>query len=453
MDTATIAILVFLLLFGLLIIRVPVAFALLVAGFTGLFLLRDLNFTLLSVARTAYSAPANYSLLVVPLFIALGIFAKHGRLATDGFAIAHRLLHRVPGGLAMATVFSCALFGAVSGSSVATVAAIGPTAILEMRRYGYSTEVAAGVVGAAGTLGVLIPPSIALVLFAIISGESIGLMLIAGIVPGIISAVIYAAVIYWRAQRRPDLFGLVALDYTVEQVRRESGSTTDLQIGFGRALSTIIRVTIIFAAVIGGMYAGIFTVVEAAAIGALIALIYFIADIIADRLSPWIAFRKAILETVSLSSMTFGLLLGGAVLTYFLVMAQIPNQITQWVIAQDLPPLLIVVLILLMFIPMGMFLDPISMLLIGIPLTYPIVTELGYDGIWFGILVVKLIEVGLVTPPFGLNAFVVAGAANDVSVEQAFRGILWFVPIDLLTIALFFVFPGIIMWLPNMANL
>jgi C4-dicarboxylate transporter, DctM subunit len=341
---------------------------------------------------------------------------------------------------------------------VATVAAIGPTAIREMRRYGYATEVAAGVVGASGTLGVLIPPSIALVLYAIISGESIGKMLIAGIVPGILSAVIYAGVIYLRARRRPELFGLALAAADRAQARAvPTTGTTSLaggpRIGIGRALSTLLRFAAIFAAVIGGMYAGIFTVTEAAAVGAAISIVYFVNDALAARQNLWTAFKGAILETVSLSSMTFALLLGGAVLTYFLVMAQFPVQVTRWVIAQDLPPALIVAAILLMFVPLGMFLDPISMLLIGIPLTYPIVTGLGYDGIWYGIMVVKLIEVGLVTPPFGLNAFVVSGAMRDVSVEQAFRGILWFLPVDLLTIALFFAFPGVILWLPNLTHL
>lgn len=459
-------------LFGLIAMRVPVAFALLLAGGLGLFLLRDGGYTLQTAARVAYQTPGRYVLIVIPLFIAMGIFAKHGTLAEDGFAMARRVLGNVPGGLAMATVVTCAGFAAVSGSSVATVATIGPLAIREMRRYGYSTTLAAGVVGASGTLGVLIPPSIILVLYGIVTGESIGTLLIAGIVPGVVSALVYLVAIYLRGLARPELVGAVAKANRLERegadrdgrragnrLRRERSAhaasetrAADVPIALGRAVSTTVRVGLLFTVVVGGIYFGVVTATEAAGLGATLALGFFIYDTVKGRGKLWPTFKEATLEAVSLTSMSFALLFGAGVLTFFLVAARVPAAVTDWVVGLAVPDFAVVLIVLAAFIPLGMFLDPISMLLIGVPLAYPVVTELGYDGIWFGILVVKLIELGLVTPPFGMNAYVVAGAAEDVTVEETFRGILWFLPADLLTVMILFAFPGLVLWLPSLMS-
>lgn len=455
MDTFSIVLVVLAALFVFIIIRLPIALALLVSGLIGLFLLRDASYALATAAHVAFDTPARYVLIVIPLFIAMGIFAKHGTFAQDAFAIAERLLRKLRGGLAMATVLTCAGFAAVSGSSVATVASIGPLAIQEMRRHGYSVTMAAGVVGASGTLGVLIPPSVVLVLYGIVSGESIGALLIAGIIPGILSAVMYFGAIYFWSFRRPELMGIgveVKVDADAGSPDAETRSNPDLiryNISWSAGIFTLVRIVTLMIVVIGGIYTGLVTVTEAAGLGAIVALFFFLIDSLRAKQGFWLPFREAILESVSLASMAFALLIGAAVFTFFLVLSGVPQMVSDWVIGLPIPNALVVVIILLVFIPLGMFLDPISMLLIAVPLVHPVVTGMGYDGIWFAILVVKMIEMGLITPPFGMNAFVVAGASRHVSVEQSFTGILRFLPVDLLTIALLFLFPALVLWLPG----
>ena len=452
MDTPTIVLIALSVLFALIVMRIPIALALLAAGLAGLLLLRDLDYALATAAHVAYDTPARYVLIVIPMFIAMGIFAKHGTFAQDAFALAERLLRKLRGGLAMATVMTCAGFAAVSGSSVATVASIGPLAIREMRRHNYSVTLAAGVVGASGTLGVLIPPSVVLVLYGIVSGESIGALLIAGIVPGIVSAVMYFAAIYSWGLRRPAMMGVDAgTTAGNEGAAGEADGPGDVpRPRLGAAAYTLSRVVILMMVVVGGIYTGIVTATEAAGLGAIVALIFFLIDAVRARAGLWTPFRQATLESVSLTSMAFALLVGAAVFTFFLVLAGVPKMLTDWVIALPIPDAVIVVIILLAFIPLGMFLDPISMLLIAVPLVHPVVTAMGYDGIWFAILVVKMIEIGLITPPFGMNAFVVAGASRYVTVEQSFAGILRFLPVDLLTILLLFLFPPLVLWLPGL---
>lgn len=427
-------------LFLLLLARVPVAFALLSAGIVGTLLAQGSGVASGVLGRTPFDTPASYVLIIIPMFIAMGIFAKHGTIAEDGFAVAARFLRRVPGGLALATVVGCAGFAAVSGSSVATVATLGPLAVREMESHGYDRTVAAGIVGASGTLGVLIPPSIVLVIFGILTGESIGQLLVAGIIPGILSAVAYAAAIVIRARRRPELMG--------------SGNAITVHARpKGMVLGSVAKITILFVVVIGGIYGGVVTPTEAASLGAAVALAFYLFDLRRTARGKRLrSVRSTISEATQLTSMAFALLIGGAVFTYLLVIARVPTAFASWVVDLDAPGLLIVAIILLAFIPLGMFLDPLSTMLIAVPLTYPAVSALGFDGLWFGILVVKMIEIGLITPPFGINAFVLAGSVPGVSVGQAFRGVLWFLPLDLLTVAFIFALPEVVTWLPSIMN-
>jgi C4-dicarboxylate transporter, DctM subunit len=456
-ETFTVVMIALGVLLAFIVMRVPIALALLVSGLTGLFFLRDAGYALQTAAHIAYDTPARYVLIVIPLFIAMGIFAKHGTFAHDAFALAGRLLRKLRGGLAMATVLTCAGFAAVSGSSVATVAAIGPLAIREMRRHGYSVSIAAGVVGASGTLGVLIPPSVVLVLYGIVSGESIGALLIAGIIPGIVSAIMYFAAIYYWGFRRPQMMGIGVSATTSSPDAPDLVTPAEAlprRQTLAAAIYILSRIVVLMVVVVGGIYSGVVTVTEAAGLGAIVAFVFFLIDTTRSNQGIvegfWKPFRLATLESVSLTSMAFALLVGAAVFTFFLVLAGVPRMLTDWVIGLPIPNVLVVLTILLLLIPLGMFLDPISMLLITVPLVHPVVTGMGYDGIWFAILVVKMIEIGLITPPFGMNAFVVAGASPHVTVEQCFAGILRFLPVDLLTILLLFLFPQLVLWLPGL---
>jgi C4-dicarboxylate transporter, DctM subunit len=489
MDGGTLA-LALGLLAVLMALRVPVAFSLVAAGAAGLLLHVGPDTTAATLATEPYAAMASYSLLVVPMFILMGLLVLHARLAEDLFALTSRLLRWLPGGLAIATIGACAGFAAVTGSSVATVATMGRISVTEMERYGYSRRFAAGVVGASGTLGVLIPPSIVLVLFGIVTGESVGRLLIAGIIPGVISALAYAVLVGVLAYRRAELLGSptsVPVEAGVAALGADHGgaaaaratsadaaaSTTDAtgegagapagrggavtgrhdaQAGGQRptaGLGAGLQVLAVFLVVVGGIYSGYFTASESGAVGAFVALCLLIARNgralrrLLERL------RAALQETMSLTAMAFAILLGATIFSQFLVVARVPSGFASFVGDLDVAPILVVALLLAMLVPLGMVLDSFSIIVIAGPLLYGPITELGFSGIWFGIMMVKFIELGLVTPPVGMNAYVVAGTVEGLRVEDVFRGLLPMIMIDVAVIALLFAFPGIVTWLPD----
>jgi C4-dicarboxylate transporter, DctM subunit len=468
-------------LIGLLAMRVPVAFSLLATGTLGLILLDGFGVAANAIARLPYSVASQYTYLVIPMFVAMGVFAQHSNVAEQLFLVSARLLKRVPGGLALAALAACAGFAAVSGSSVATVLSVGRLSITEMRRHGYSIELAAGVVGAAGTLGALIPPSIVLVIFGVLTGVSIGQLLIAGIVPGILSALIYGAAIIWRCHRHPELTRAEVPSELAAALAEGPGEQTEAAapqadtdagddrtsddaasgavqaVGPGIAppkggggLEGFIKIAVLVAIVVGGIYSGQFTVIESSAMAAFAALLILVYHLARHGKGRRVSvLRTSMVESVSLTSMVFLLLLGGSMLTAFMVSAGVPGTFTRWAVDLPVSPTLVIIVLLLAFIPLGMFLDPLSLMLVGVPLAYPVVSALGFDGVWFGILVVKCIEIGLITPPLGLNAYVVAGVSKEITVDRAFRGILWFLPLDIATTALIFTFPEIVLWLPR----
>lgn len=438
-------------LLALLVSGVPVAFALATSGIIGIVVSRSANVAASTMGTLPYQSTARFTLIVIPMFILMGLLASYARVAEDAFKISHRILHRLPGGLALASIAACAAFGAVSGSSVATAATVGRLSVAEMRKHGYQTSFAAGVVGAAGTLGVLIPPSIILVLYGIITGESIRMLLTAGIIPGILSAIIYAVVVMWKATRVGTITPM-AVSVAAGGGREPDAGGIGLseEVDDRKGYGGLVKIAILFSIVMGGIYFGIFTATEAAAMGAAAAFVMLLLDVV--RLGPRKLLRElfdSLAETASVTSFIFLILVGASIFTFFLVSAGVPGRFTTWVIALEVQPLMIVALLLLIMVPLGMFLDPVSIMLIVLPLAYPVVDELGFSGIWFGILVVKTIEIGLITPPVGINAYIISGAA-DVTVEDAFKGIMYFLPADAVTTMVLFAFPAIVLWLPNL---
>lgn len=443
MSLTLVIVLTLLVLFGALISRMPIALSLALAGGVGLWLTDGWGSASSAFARLPFLNASRYTLIVIPMFVLMGVAAKHARIATEAFSILGWLLRKVPGGLALATVVACAAFAAVSGSSVATVVSVGQMAIDEMRKYGYSLEVAGGVVGAAGTLGILIPPSVPLVIFGILTGESIGALLIAGIIPGILSALVYGINIVIRAKRFPERYGR-AEDVLPAQATRPS---------VRQGISGLFRIGLLFTIVIGGMYSGVFTAIEASAWGALAAVVMVAIAWIRSPRELATRLRSTFSEAVSLNGMIFALLVGGAIFSAWTVAAGIPSTFTNWMLGLNMPGHVVVMLLLLSLIPLGMFLDGFSIMLIMVPIAYPLVQELDMNGIWFGILFIKFIEIGVITPPLGVNAFLVAGTTPDMTPQMAFRGVLKFLPLDLLTIALIFAFPPIVTWLPDLVRL
>ncbi len=449
MSTTLLVSLAVLILLALLAAGVPVAFALSAAAVTGLVVYRGADITASTLGSLPYQSTAKSALIVIPMFILMGVLAAHARVAEDVFRLSHRVLRRLPGGLGLASIAACAGFGAVSGSSIATTATVGRVAIVEMRKYGYETAFAAGIVAAAGTLSVMIPPSIVLVIYGIITGESIGALLTAGIIPGILSALVFMVLVLVRARLKPSIAGgrhnPAATAIIDAEPNLEGGKAPQ-----GKGYAGLLKITLLFVIVIGGIYSGLFTATEAAALGALAALFMLLADVF--RFGPKTLMqnlKNSLAEGASVTSFIFAVLVGASLFTFFLVSTGVTNSFTLWALDLPVPPIMIVVVLLAIMLPLGMFLDPISIMLIVLPLAYPVITGLGYDGIWFAILTVKMIEIGLISPPVGLNVYVLAGTPG-VKMEDAFRGIAWFLPAELFTTTLLFLIPDLVTWLPSL---
>lgn len=417
-------------LFALLILRTPVAFAMLIVGFFGTWMLRGLNSAGAVLITETYSTVSNDSLIVVPMFILLGNVASRAGFSRGLYDAAYAWVGRFRGGLASASVLGCAAFSAVSGSSVATALTIGKVALPEMKRLGYSSGLATGAVAAGGTLGFLIPPSTGFVLYAILTEESIGRLFMAGILPGLLLTVLFMVTIWLIAVRDP------------RAGPRGEAMSWRARLKASSSSAPLLAVIVLS---IGGIYAGVFTPVEASAIGAaLVVLIAFGMRAIGPR-GLW----DAVLETVKTSAMLYMIMVGANVLNPFLAMTDLPRALGSTLTGFGLGSYGTLVLILLTYVVLGMFLDGLAMLVLTVPMFFPVVTGLGFDPIWFGVVVVIVIEMGMITPPVGLNVFVVKTAAQDVPMATIFRGVTPFLLAMLVGLALIILVPQIALLLPN----
>ncbi|MER1968033.1 TRAP transporter large permease [Castellaniella sp. GW247-6E4] len=437
----------------LIMIEIPLAISLAGAGIAGLVVASDASVATSSIGAILYSSTANFALIVIPLFILMGMYAEHGGMAKELFAVANKLFRGTAGSAGISAIAACAGFGAVCGSSLATAATIGRTTISELKRYGYSNKLAAGAIAAGGTLGILIPPSIILVLYGIITGEDIGALLIAGIIPGILSAIAYSITVSLLAGRdvqrtRTEQTRQIADTNrptpTLPDLMVDSEQPTEMQMIFGAG-----RIAVLFIIIIGGIYTGLGTVSEVAALGALFALLFAVCVTIWRAGNPLEAFYSASIQAAKLSSSIMAIYVGASIFNYFLVFANVPSAAVQWVESLGLDPKLVTVAFLLMMIPLGMLLDSISIVVVTMPVIFPVINELGIDGVWFAILMVKLIEIGLLTPPVGLNCYVVAGTHPGLRSDEVFRGVMPFIATDLIVCAILFLVPSLVTWLPT----
>ncbi|GAA2034037.1 TRAP transporter large permease [Yaniella flava] len=456
MTVGAVIAIVLILMLALLLLRVPVAVSLGVSGAIGLLLLRGFNHTTLELGAIPFSQTATFSLTIIPMFILMGMFAVRAHVADYVFKIADRVLGRFPGGLGIATVVASAGFSAVSGSSIGTAATMARLSVSEMRAAGYPASMATALVAVAGTLGSMIPPSTFLVLYAILAQQSVGEMLAAGIVPGVLSAIAYSLWIMfagWRMRREGKV--VTQADSVHDALHQASEITTAQK--EKTALSKLpwrglVYVVILFTIVLGGMYSGIFTATESAAFGAIAAVIILLFELRKEGLKGIGQGIKGALEaTASTTAMVFFIVIGSGILTAFFIAARVPNMITETVLSWDMSPTLVMLILLLSLVPLGMVLESLSLLMISVPLLLPVALEFGFDPIWLGILIVKFIEIGMVTPPVGINAFVVSGTTG-VRSETVFRGIMPFFVIDLVLIAIFFFVPDIILYLPSLVQ-
>ena len=432
MESHHIGMLGFVVLLGLIGLRVPIAFALTLVGLGGLVILSGPDATFALLASQMYSSVANNTLSAVPLFLLMGYFAYHAGLTRACFDTARLWLARLPGGLAIATVAGCALFGACAGSGVAAAGAMGRVSIPEMLRYGYDRKLACGSIAAAATLAVLIPPSIVMVVYAILTEVSIGRLLLAGYIPGVLSALILMAMIMYRCSRDPSLAPPVPIKITWSDRLR--------------SLKDIWGITLLIGLVLGGIYTGFVTATEAAAIGALGA---FILMMLAKQLTR-ATFRDSMLETARTTGMIFLLLVGASIFTGFMAISGVPQVLAEVIVEGKYSMWTVLLIICLAYLFLGMFLDSISMMLLTLPVLLPVLKGLDVNLIWFGIIVVKLVEIGCITPPFGITVYGVKGVVgNSVPLEDIFRGIWWFLAMEILTLVILIMFPAISTILPD----
>ncbi|MEQ8701411.1 MAG: TRAP transporter large permease [Bauldia litoralis] len=411
--------------------RLPIGLALLITGFGGTAVLHDLNAALFSLGSSPVETLSNYSLSMLPMFVLMGAFAVRGGLSEGMFRAANAFIGHRRGGLAMASIVACAGFGAVCGSSLATVTTMARITVPEMLRYGYSPKLASGTVAAGGTLGILIPPSMLMVIYAVLTETSIGRLFAAGIVPGVLATLLYLAAIAIWMRLRPELAPPTPRTPWGERFRELRG---------------VLGIVALFGLTIGGIFAGWFSPTEGAAVGAFGALAL---GVVTGKLDSR-GFVEAVKEAVIVSAMLFLLVIGISLFEFFMEAARVPEQLGRLIGGLDLPRYAVMVVIILMLALLGCVLDAIAMVFIVTPVLFPIVQSLGFDLIWFGIVMVMVVEFGLITPPFGMNVFVIAKLTPQVNTWGAFTGVMPFIASDVIRIGLIVAFPAIALWLPNL---
>jgi tripartite ATP-independent transporter DctM subunit len=418
----------------LIALRAPIGLAMLLAGAAGYVHILDAGALLQYLKTTPYFLFANYTLSVIPLFILMGALAERGGLARDLFTAASALIGHRRGGLAMGVIGACACFGAVCGSSVATTATFGRAALPELRRHRYAPGFSTGVIAVGGTLGILIPPSVILVVYAISTEQNIAKLFMAAFLPGLLATVFYLVTIAILARLRPaDMPPAAPIDAGERRA----------------AFRNVIPVLLIALVVVGGIYGGIFTPTESAGIGCIAVL----AVGLARRTLPMAAIRDALLATAETTAMIFAILLGAEVFNAFLALSQAPDLLAAWITEQGYPAYGVLALLLLAYIVLGAVMDELAMILLTLPVFFPVITALDFGltaeetAIWFGILVLVVVGIGLTAPPIGLNVFVVSGLARDVPIAQTYRGVLPFLIADLIRLAICVAAPGLSLWL------
>jgi tripartite ATP-independent transporter DctM subunit len=423
-------------LIGLIAIRVPIAHAMLLVGATGIALLSGPAILLSQLKTLVYSQFSIYDLSVLPMFVLMGNIASRAGLSRDLFRAANAWLGWLRGGVAMAAVAACAGFGAVCGSSLATASTMGQVALPELRRYRYSPELATGTLAAGGVLGILIPPSVVLVVYAIVVEASIVEMFVAAFVPGLIAVVFFLATIAIYVRLRPEA------GPPGDRVSREE---------FVAATIGVAPVAGIFGAVIGGIYFGLFNPTPAAAVGVFLVLVVALVR----RAVSLAAMKEALLDTAKTSGMIYLILLGAQLLNIFMARGGVPQAAAEMMAGSGLAPIEVLVLLLVALIVLGCLMDSLSMILLAIPFFWPVISGMDFGmsveelKVWFGILALIVVELGLITPPVGMNVFVINSLARDVPMSRTFLGVMPFFGAELVRVALLVAFPGLVLWLPK----
>jgi tripartite ATP-independent transporter DctM subunit len=430
MSAAVIGLLGVALLLLLIFLRVPIAVSLALSGLVGYAAIGGWNAALKMAGLVPYSLANAYSLSVVPLFILMGAVAARGNMATELFQACNAVFSGVRGALANATIGACALFGAICGSSIATAATFSRVSIPEMRRHGYDPAFAAGAVASAGTLDVLIPPSVLMAIYAIVAEQSLVKLYAAAFIPGFVLAALYVVTVWIVALIRPDWIPKVESMPWKVRLRASIGMW---------------KLGVLFFFAVFGIYLGWFSPTEAAAMAAFVAiLIAFGSGAMNVR-----DLIDCMLETVYTTAAIFFIVLGAFIFSRFIVLTEFPNELTHWVQAAGLSPFWVLMAVMALYILLGTFLDEVSTILITVPVTLPLILSIGYDGIWFGIFVTVMCTIGLISPPTGMTVFVIQAQHPDIPVMRIYMGTLPFLVADLVLVALIILMPSLVSWLPS----
>ena len=421
----------FIVLVALMFLKIPVGFVMALVGLLGFAFLVSWEAALNLMAQDFSSIFGSYNLTVIPLFVLMGQMAHHSGMSGRLFHAAYRFLGTLPGGLAVATIGACAGFSAICGSTSATAATMAAVALPEMKKYNYDPALATGVVAAGGSLGILIPPSTIFIVYGIMTEQSVGKLFLAGVMPGILMTLLFIVTVFIWTWNRPDL----AMPGARFTLREKIAS-----------LAGVVETLILFVAVMGGLFIGFFTPTEAAAIGAFGTLLIAVVG----RHLSWKGFTQSLVETTRVSCMILVIVAGATVFGHFLAVTRIPFDVGNWVMGLQMPPWAVMALIILVYLLLGCLMDSLAMIMLTIPIFFPVITALGYDPIWFGVIIVLVTGMGVITPPVGINVYVVAGVARDVPLHVIFRGALRLLAAQVVTAILLILFPQIALWLPAM---
>jgi tripartite ATP-independent transporter DctM subunit len=431
MSTDAVAVIGFVALFTLMMLRVPVGIAMGTVGVLGFgYLIGDLSPALRLLAQSPIRTATEAEFAVIPLFLLMGAFASASGMSKELFRASNTFLGHLRGGLGVATIAACGGFAAICGSSVATAATFSRVAYPEMRAHGYPQSFATGVIAAGGSLGIMIPPSTVFAVYGLITEQDIGKLFIAGIVPGLLAVAMYMATI--------TIISLIAPKYLPKTPKHTWAERFS-------ALRDVWAVVLLFVFIIGGLYAGMFTATEAAGMGAAGALIISLARRKLSRADFW----RCLIESLRTTASVFTILIGALLFGYFLTITQTPQKLTTFLTGLGLSSYGVLVLIMLMYLVLGCIMDAMAMIILTIPIVFPVVKALGFDPIWFGVVIVMTVELGLIHPPVGMNVFVIKSVVKDAKLSTVFKGVLPFVATDILRLAILIAFPVLATWLPS----
>jgi tripartite ATP-independent transporter DctM subunit len=415
----------------LIFLRMPVGFAMALVGFAGMLFVQGIDPAISLIANEPYAVASYYVYSVIPLFVFMGFLASHSKLSENAFFTLNKWIGQLRGGLAMGTVAACTIFAAICGDPISTAATITSVSLPEMRRYKYSDQLSLGAIAAGGNLGFLIPPSLVFIIYGVLTEQSIGVLFISGIFPGLLLAACFMLTIYIICKIKPSMAPPALSVSWMERIR---------------AVPRILSVLFVIVLVLGGIYTGIFTPTEAGAMGVFVILVLSFAM----KQLNWKGLTAAIGEAAIMTGMVFILIIGAMIFSRFLIITEVPMSLANFIVGLEVPPIVILITVLLVYIFIGFIMDIVAIIIVAVPILHPLLVSLGFDPVWLAVLTVVTILIGNVSPPVGIVCFALAGMVRDVPLVTIFRGVFPFIGAMFVCLIILIVFPEIALWLPGM---